>query len=183
MPKRIYTIEIEEPIQEEDITEIIVISDKGVSYKAKILPNINSGLDGSSYEINLSNFVKNMKELDKLCDSNFYTQYLEYIQHFPNITIDLSYNHLSDEYLHKILKALSDDRLELLRRKLVKLNVEQNRITRQGFIKLFQFISYCPNFKELEASINLLGQNNYFELKESGEIPKCIRNTFFYSNC
>lgn len=183
MPRHIHTIEIEKPLNEEDISEIIIISSRGVSYKAKLLHNVNAGLDGSSYEISISNYVKNMSELEKLWDPNFYLKnYIEYIDHFPNITIDLSYNHLNDEYIHKILVALSDERLDLLRKKLVKLNVEQNRLTKTGFQELFKYINNCPNFKELEACINLLGQKDYYDLKESGEIPKCIKDTFFYSN-
>ena len=183
MPKRIYTIELEEPLEEEKIREILVISTNGFSYKASIIPNINSGLDGTSFEINLGNFVRNMEDLEKLCNPKFYiSNFMEHIQHYPNITLDLSYNHLTDEYIHKILNVLSDDKLSLLRLKLVKINLEHNRLTRIGFSKLFQFINNCPSFKELEASINLLGQNNYFDLKESGEIPKCIKDTFFYQS-
>lgn len=183
MPKRIYTIELEQPLVEEEISEIIVISSRGLFYKANILPNVNCGLDGSSYEICLSNYVKNMKELENLWSPKFYQQnFMEYIEHFPNITLDLSFNHLSDEYLHNILRALSDECLDLLRIKLVKMNIEQNKITRNGFSELFLFVNVCPNFKELEASINLLRQKDYFDLKESGEIPKNIRDSFFYSN-
>ena len=182
MPKRIYTIEIDEAIDNEEISEIIVISNKGISHKANLLPNINSGIDGSSYEISLSHYVKNMKELENLWNINFYHQFKEYIDHFPFITIDLSHNHLTDEYLINILKVLQDERMDLLRQKLVKINIEQNRISKSGFQKLFEFINNCPNFKELEASINLLGQRSYYELKEAGDIPKCIRDTFFYSS-
>ena len=183
MPKRIYTIELEEPLDEEEINEIIIISSRGFSIKAHTLQNANSSIDGSSYEIYLSHFVRNMSDLEKLWDSKFYQQnFIEYMEHFPNITIDLSCNHLSDDYLIKIIRALSDEKLDLLRKKLVKLNIEQNRIEKRGFQEVFLFIANCPNFKELEANINLLGQNNYFELKESGEIPRCIKDTFFYSN-
>jgi len=183
MPKRIYTIEIEEPLEEEKISEIIVISTKGFSYKASLLPSVNSGLDGSSYEIDLSNYVRNMEDLHRLWSPTFYcNNFMEYVQHFQNITMDLSYNHLTDEYVKNIFIALLDSKLDILREKLVKINIEQNRLTKPGFIELFNFIGKCPNFKELEASINLLGQNNYFELKESGEIPRSIRNTFFYSS-
>ncbi len=183
MPKHIYTIEIENPLNEEEISEIIVVSTNGKTQKANIIPNIRSGMDGTSYEISLTNYVRNMEDLEKLWDEKFYQKhFMDYIEHFPNITLDLSYNHLSDEYLHKILVALSDDKLSLLRLKLVKINLENNRITRIGFQHLFKFINNCPCFKELEASINLLGQNNYFDLKESGEIPKCIKDNFFYSS-
>lgn len=182
MAKHIFTIEINEPLVEEEISEIIVISSKGISCRAKLLPNANKGIDGSSYDICLSHFVKNMKELEKLWDPKFYQQFMEYIEHFPNITLDLSNNHLTDEYLNNILRALSDERLDLLRKKLVKLNLEQNRVEKKGFQALFKFVNNCPNFRELEASLNLLGQKHYFDLKESGEIPRCIRDTFFYSS-
>jgi len=45
---------------------------------------------------------------------------------------------------------------------------------------LFEYIKNCPNFKELEASINLLGINGYRELKEANEIPRCIKENFIY---
>jgi len=127
--------------------------------------------------------VRNIENLENLWDVNFYiNNFIEYILHFPNITIDISLNHLKDEHLIKILQTLSDDKLDLLRKKLVKLNIEQNRIEKKGFLELFRFINNCPNFKELEASINFLGQKNFYQLKESGEIPECIKNTFFYSS-
>jgi len=183
MSKRIYTIEVDKPINEENISEIMVITNNGNSIRAHILQNINSGLDGTSYEICLSNFVRNMEGFEKLCNINFYIkEFIEYIEHFQNITLDLSYNHLTNEHMHKILTVLSNDKLNLLRLKLVKINIEHNRLSKQGFSEIFQFINNCPNFKELEASINLLGQTNYFELKESGEVPKCIKDTFFYQS-
>ena len=182
MSKKIYTIEIDQSILEEEITEIIIISNTGTTYKAQVLHDVHNGLDGSSYEICLGNYVRNMKELEELWNINFYQKkYNEYIEHFPNITIDLSYNHLTDEYLLNILKVFQDQRMDLLRQKLVKLNIEQNRITKNGFLQLFQYINNCPNFKELEASINLLGTRDYLELKEANDIPKCIKETFFYT--
>lgn len=182
MPKRIYTIEVEESIAEEEISEITIFTSNGKSYSANILPNIYSGIDGSSYEINLSNYVRNLKELEELWDYSFYQKYIEYIHHFPNITIDLSYNHLTDEYLYKILVVFIDERMDIFRRKLVKINIENNRLTKPGFIELFQLINICPNFKELEASVNQLSQKDYFDLRESGEIPRSIKSTFFYSS-
>jgi len=181
MPKHIYTIELDDPLDEEEINEIIIISNKGISSKARILPNIHHDIDGSSYDINLSYYVRNMKELEELWNISFYQKnFMDYIEHFPYITLDISFNHLTDEYLHNILKVLIDERLDLLRNKLVKLNVEQNRLTKVGFLELFEYIKNCPNFKELEASINLLGINGYRELKEANEIPRCIKENFIY---
>lgn len=182
MPKHIFTIELDKPLEDEEISEIIVISKKGVSYKASILQDVHNGIDGSSYEINLSHHVRSsLKQLEELSSTNFYlNNFLEYIQHFSNITIDLSYNHLTDEYFHNVIIALQDERLDLLRNKLVKINIEQNRLTKIGFLELFQYIKNCPNFKELEADINLLGVNGYRELKEENEIPKCIKENFVY---
>lgn len=182
MPKKIYTIEIEEPMDDEEIREILVISNVGFSFKARILPTIGNDMDGTSYEIDLSGYIRNMADLEKIWDVQFYiVNFMEYISHFANITMDFSRNQLSDEYLTNLLRALSDDRLRLLRNKLVKINLEQNRISKTGFLVLFKFIMNCPNFKELEASTNFLNQSGYFDLKESGEIPACIKDTFFYS--
>ena len=182
MPKHIFTIELDKPLEDEEISEIIVISNKGISHKATILHDVHNGIDGSSYEINLSHYVRtSMKELSQLSSTNFYlSNFLEYIEHFSFITIDFSHNHLTDEYLHNIMISLQDERLDLLRQKLVKINIEQNRLTKLGFLELFQYIKNCPNFKELEADINLLGVNGYRELKEENEIPKCIKENFVY---
>lgn len=183
MPKHIFTIEIEEPIDEEDVSEIIVISNKGISTRAKIIPNVNHNLDGSSYDINLSNYVRNMKELEEMWTICFYQKkFMEYIEHFPNISLDLSYNHLTDDYLHNILKVFQDEKMDLLRQKVVKINIEQNRIGRRGFLELFQYINNCPNFRELEADINFLSRSEYQSLKDSRDIPKSIRDNFTYQN-
>ena len=180
---QLFTIELEEPLEEEEIVEVIVVSSRRFSSKAKIIQNVNSGIDGSSYEISLCNFVRNINNLENLWNVNFYiSNFNEYIIHFPNITIDISLNHLKDDHLIKILQTLSDEKLDLLRKKLVKLNIEQNRIEKKGFLELFRFIDNCPNFKELEASINLLGQKGFYQMKETGVIPECIRDTFSYSS-
>jgi len=72
--------------------------------------------------------------------------------------------------------------MDLLRQKVVKINIEQNRIGRRGFLELFQYINNCPNFRELEADINFLSRSEYQSLKDSRDIPKSIRDNFTYQN-
>ena len=73
MPKHIFTIELDKPLEDEEISEIIVISNKGISYKASILQDVHNGIDGSSYEINLSHHVRSsLKQLEGLSSTNFY---------------------------------------------------------------------------------------------------------------
>lgn len=174
MSKKIHIIETIQGINENDISEIIVVKKNGATAKATLITEeiINLG-----FEIDLERYVQVSKDLDEIVKENFFDPYLEYIKIFDKIALNLSHNYLKDEHVKKIIQNLNQEKLIDLKNNLNVINLSCNSITKTGLLELFEFIESCPKMYHLYVDNNLQLKTI---INNQLVIPDKIKGTFYY---
>jgi hypothetical protein len=153
MTKYIYTIELDELINENAINDIIVYTNGNTYHKAKIVNNN----DKIIYKIVLS--------FDLMINRNFKQKINTYdnqINIYKQISIDLDNNYIDDIFLNEIINELNNK--EILFNKVIKIELNNNRITVNGLFNLMNFLLKFQNLQEIQI------ENNYVSLNEFKEI-------------
>lgn len=174
MSKKIHIIETIDGINENDISEIIVVKKNGTTTKATLLTEevINLG-----FEIDLERHVKVSKDLDEIVKENFFDPYLEYIKIFDKIALNLSHNYLKDSQIKMIIQNLNQEKLIRLKNNLNVINLSSNSITKIGLMELFEFIESCPKMCHLYVDNNLQLRPI---INKQLVVPDKIKGSFYY---
>lgn len=156
MSKRIIHIELDEPLYTSSSDKLIITTSSGETTQGMILPEP----DEEPYTIYLdlpNNFLS--RSIKTYVEYQLQNQ-REYIDYYDEIYLYIRSQNLTDEELKIICEIIRTDMVDNLKKKLVKLDISDNKITIDGLKYLFDFIiddftnDELPSIKYLYANRN-----------------------------
>ena len=157
MSKRIIHIELDEPLYTFLNDKIVITTSSGETTEGMILPEP----DEEPYTIYLdlpNNFLS--RSIQTYVEFQLQKQ-RDYIDYYDEIYLYIRSQHLNDEELKVICDIIRTDTIENLKKKLVKLDISDNKITIDGLKYLFEFITEDFTHDELPSMKYLyVSQNN-----------------------
>lgn len=155
----------------DDISHIQIITKKGAIIECDAM-NMS---EIENYSINLSNSVRSVNDLIKLSDVETYRPHFDNVQYdfVKNVSIDISSNYITDEYLSSILDCWCRAEFCYIIDKLTSIKIGNNKLTKDGFLLLFDFIKeYCNKIEHLDVNINYVSQTEFNEIRS--KVPTLI---------